>query len=135
MTHFFLRQMLAGTITCAVLAPALFGVAFAQEPLPRSMLIKLTRDQTGLICGSEVFRQCMGFDQRQCVAISERAIEKCLALLPDEITAATLQNSALASCPKKVYAAAGYSEERAQACFKKARAATAEQDSSTSDKK
>lgn len=98
------------------------GLAIAQDAIPKFLLVQLTRDQQNTICASEAFTQCMGFDQKQCVTLSEKAIETCLGPLPDEIDPVTLQNETLEACPHKVYADAGFAEDQAKACFEKAMA-------------
>lgn len=95
----------------------------AEEPIPKFLLVKLTRDQSTAICASEVFTQCMGFDLKQCLTVAERAILTCLGPLPDQIEPSKLSNGTLEACPQKVYAEAGYSEEKAEGCFDKAMAA------------
>ena len=99
------------------------GLVIAQDAIPKFLLIKLTQDQQKTICGSEVFTQCMGFDQDQCLALSNTAIETCLGPLPDEIDPLTLQNETLENCPNKIYAEAGFAEDQAKMCFEKAMAA------------
>ena len=101
-------------------------VVHAEEPIPKFLLVKLTRDQSSVICSSEVFTQCMGFDQKECLTVSEKAIDTCLGPLPDEIDPTKLQNGTLEACPHKVYEEAGYSEEKAKECFDKAMAAAGE---------
>jgi len=59
---------------CAMVTLSIPGVVTSQdESLSRTLLIKLSRDQYQTLCGSEVFTQCMGFSQQQCLSISEDA--------------------------------------------------------------
>ena len=102
------------------------ATVFAEEPIPKFLLVKLTRDQSSAICSSQAFTQCMGFDQKQCMMVSEKAIETCLGPLPDKIDPTKLQNGTLEACPQKVYQDAGYSEDKAKECFDKAMAETNE---------
>jgi len=102
---------------------SIVGLAMAQDAIPKILLIKLTQDQQNTICASEIFTQCMGFDQEQCLALSNTAIETCLGPLPDQIDPLTLQNETLENCPHKVYADAGFAEDQAKICFDKAMAA------------
>ena len=96
----------------------------AQEPaadkLSKQVLLQLSRDQSQVLCGSEVFTQCMGFDQTQCLAISEKALQKCLGPLPDTILLSELKNETLEACPQSVYTDEGYSDEKAQTCLQEA---------------
>lgn len=91
-----------------------------QTPIPKFLLIKLTRDQASAMCSSEVFTQCMEFTEEKCSDLSEQAIELCLAPLPDEIDPETLQNSTLEECPQQIYKKENLSEEKAKMCFQKA---------------
>jgi len=88
--------------------------------IPRDAIIDMTRAQSGVICSSEIFLGCMGFDGTTCLSLSESAIDRCLAPLPAEIDPATLDNATLESCPMAVYEEAGYGRLEADACFSKA---------------
>ena len=90
------------------------------DKVSKLLLIKLSREQSYALCQSEVFTQCMGFDKDACFNLSEKAVQQCLAPLPDTIKLADLQNDSLEVCPQEVYAEAGYSEEKAQACLQEA---------------
>ncbi|MEM7258429.1 MAG: hypothetical protein AAF404_13710 [Pseudomonadota bacterium] len=90
------------------------------DKLSKLVLMKLSRDQSQALCESAVFTQCMGFDQQQCLTLSEKALQKCLGPLPDTIKLSDLQNETLEACPQSVYTEAGYAEEKAQACLQEA---------------
>lgn len=109
----------AGSIWCTG------SVAQSQEMLARELLVDMARSQFTVLCESEVFASCMGFTAKTCLVLSETAIDKCLMPLPKEIDPADLDNAALESCPKEVYAEAGFAEEQAGLCFDKAMEAAA----------
>ena len=90
------------------------------QSLSRFLLIKLARDQSNVLCGSEVFTQCMGFSQTQCMELSEKSIEQCLLPLPERIELDMLESETLESCPKLVYQEAGFEDEKAQMCLSEA---------------
>ena len=92
----------------------------AQDKLAKSVLIELSREQSRVLCNSEVFTSGMGFDQNSCIELSEKAVQQCLMPLPDTIDLASLDNDAIEACPREVYEEAGYSEEKAQVCLQKA---------------
>ena len=92
----------------------------AQDKLSKSVLIELSREQSKVLCSSEVFTSCMGFEQNSCIELSEKAVQQCLMPLPDTIDLASLDNDAIEACPREVYEEAGYSEEKAQVCLQKA---------------
>jgi len=113
--------------TCRFLSVFILGstvlsgsVAVSEEMIPRALLVDMARNQYSVLCQSEAFASCMGFTSESCLAISESAIEQCLLPLPEGIVLEELDNDALESCPKNVYAEAGYSEEKAGMCFDKA---------------
>ena len=110
---------LAGSIWCSG------SVAQSQEMLARELLVNMARSQFSVLCQSEVFAHCMGFTSQACLELSESAIDQCLMSLPKEIDPVNLDNAALESCPKDIYADAGYSEEKAGLCFDKAMQASA----------
>ena len=85
--------------------------------IPRAAIVDMTRAQTRVICTSEPFLSCMGFEARVCLALAEEAIDRCLMPLPPEIDPAGLDNATLEACPREVYAEAGYTEEKARPCF------------------
>jgi len=101
------------------------SVAQSQEMLARELLVDIARNQFSVLCQSEVFASCMGFTSQACLDLSESAIEQCLMPLPKEINPDELDNAALESCPKEIYADAGFSEEQAGLCFDKAMEASA----------
>lgn len=88
--------------------------------MPKNLLIKLSRDQGGILCNSETFTSCMNFSKSECLAISEQAIKQCIEPLPDEIDLKTLDNDTIEACPRDIYKEAGYPDEKAQACLQKA---------------
>ena len=96
------------------------GSVHAQDKLSKFSLIKLSRDQSAVLCQSKVFTQCMAFTEARCLELSEKALEKCMGPLPDTINLAELQNDTLEACPKEVYEKAGYAEEKAQQCLQEA---------------
>ena len=92
----------------------------AQDKLSKFLLIKLSREQSQVLCTSPSFTSCMGFSEQVCFEVSEKALEQCIVPLPDTIFLQDLSNDVLEACPQKVYADAGYSEEKAAACLQKA---------------
>jgi hypothetical protein len=113
-----LRQALSAS----VLGTALLSGSIAQsdEMIQRALLVEMARNQFSILCNSAAFASCMGFTAESCMTLSEQAISQCLLPLPKEISPEKLENSALESCPKGVYADAGFSEEKAEVCFDKA---------------
>ncbi len=120
-----------GKIGCQTIAPVaamvtalacgtLSTAVYSQDKLSKFLLIKLSRDQSAVLCKSTVFTGCMAFTEEQCLELSEKALEQCLAPLPDTIDLAELQNEALEACPKDVYDKAGFSDEKAQQCLAEA---------------
>lgn len=96
------------------------GWVVAEDKLSKFLLIKISREQSQVLCTSEIFTQCMGFTETACLDLSEKAVEQCLAPLPDTISLAELDNDALEACPQGVYAEAGYTDEKAVECLQKA---------------
>jgi len=112
--------ILNAIVAVMILTLSVPTVSFAAgDDIPKFVLIKLTRDQAGTMCASKTFTECMGFTQEKCVALSEQAIELCLAPLPDEISPDTLKNSTLEECPQQIYKKEGFTEEKAKTCFAK----------------
>lgn len=109
-----LRTSLLATIGVGLLAS---HIAIAEDKLSKFLLIKLSREQSKVLCGSEGFNACMGFTQEACMELSEKALRQCIMPLADSISLAELDNDALEACPQKVYADAGYSEEKAKTCI------------------
>ncbi len=105
--------MMAGLVAGSVIPVT----AQEPEPIPKFLLIKLTRDQFSSMCGTPEFTQCMGFDEQQCLEISNKAIDTCLGPLPAAIDPTALENDALEACPQKVFNEAGFAEEKAKQCF------------------
>jgi len=105
-------------VSLIVLVPVLAlqsGSVFSQDQsLSRFLLIKLSRDQSAVLCGSEKFTQCMGFSEKECLILSEKAVEQCLMPLPERIELDQLSNDTIESCPRLVYEEAGYPDEKAQ---------------------
>lgn len=117
-----LNSILIGVLALAVAATGFGGWAVAQdkEKISKFLLLKLSRDQSQVLCTAEVFTSCMGFSEQVCFEVSEKALEQCIVPLPDTIFLQDLSNDVLEACPQKVYADAGYSEEKAAACLQKA---------------
>jgi hypothetical protein len=117
-----LNILLLSTIFTATAATMALQVHAQQghEKISKELLINLSREQSNVLCESSVFTSCMGFDKEACFDLSEEAVQQCLAPLPDTIKLAELQNESLESCPQEVYAKAGYTDEKAQACLQKA---------------
>jgi hypothetical protein len=109
-------------LSASVLGTALLSGSIGQsdEMIPRALLVDMARNQFSILCNSEAFASCMGFTTELCMALSEQAISQCLLPLPKEISPEKLENSALESCPKGVYAGGGFSEEKADVCFDRA---------------
>ena len=108
------------SIIAALVAGTISTAAYAEDKLSKFLLIKLSREQSAVLCTSEVFTQCMAFTTEQCLDLSEKAVEECLAPLPDTINLEELQNDVLEACPKEVYDKAGYSEDKALQCLQEA---------------
>jgi hypothetical protein len=119
---FFRHTTFRHTLSASLLGAALSSGSSAQsdEMIPRALLVEMARNQFSILCQSEAFASCMGFTAKSCMDLSEQAIKQCLLPLPKEISPEKLENSALESCPKGVYADAGFSEEKAEVCFDKA---------------
>lgn len=96
------------------------GQVYSQDKVSKFLLIKLSRDQSKVLCTSEEFTSCMGFTEQACNEISESALQQCILPLPDTIDLAELDNDVLEACPQKVYADAGFSDEKAVMCLQKA---------------
>jgi len=110
--------MFAIAVALISLQPA--SVQAQDDGLSKFLLIKISREQSSVLCGHEKFTQCMAFTKEQCLALSEKAVEKCLQPLPERIDLAKLGNDAIESCPKQVYEDAGFAEEKAQQCLSEA---------------
>ncbi|MFK7855343.1 MAG: hypothetical protein AB8B79_14565 [Granulosicoccus sp.] len=116
------------TVAALALASSLWcsgSLAQDQDTLARGLLVDMARSQYSVMCQSEVFASCMGFAAQACLDLSESAIEMCLMPLPEEVNLQELDNAALESCPKDIFADAGYSEDKAKMCFDKAMEAEA----------
>lgn len=92
----------------------------SDELIPRALLVDLANGQFNVLCNTEAFASCMGFSQSECKRLSDSAIKQCLMPLPEQIDPEKLDNDALESCPKDVFADAGHSEEKAGMCFDEA---------------
>ncbi len=119
---FLQRATLATTASAIALSLLLAGpsATVAQDKLSKFLLIKLSREQSAVLCGSEIYTQCMGFSADSCTSLSEKAIDMCLSSLPDTINLSQLDNDTLEACPRVVYEEAGYNEGKALACLQKA---------------
>ena len=117
-----LKSLQAGVLVVAVAATGIGGWALAQDQdkLSKFLLIKLSREQSQVLCTTPAFTSCMGFSEQACFEVSEKALEQCIAPLPDTIMLEDLSNDVLEACPQKVYADAGYSEEKAVSCIQEA---------------
>ncbi len=125
--HRFTTSSISMGLAAALLYSGSIVPTFAQssELIPRALLEDMARQQYSVLCESEVFVQCMGFVESACTDLSESAIKQCLLPLPDEISPENLDNDALESCPKQVFADAGFTEEKAGLCFDEAMEADA----------
>lgn len=115
-----LQMIVSGVIAATLISLPLLSLTHAQEKLSKTLLLELSRGQSTVLCKSEIFTRCMGFTQKQCLQLSEKALQECLGPLPDTINLADLQNDAIEACPKQVYAEAGFSDEKAQQCLQQA---------------
>ena len=116
------KSIQIGMLVLAAGATGVGGWAFAQEKekISKFLLIKLSRDQSQVLCTSPEFTSCMGFSEQVCLEVSEKALEQCIVPLPDTIFLQDLNSDVLEVCPQKVYADAGYSEDKAAACLQEA---------------
>lgn len=122
------KQTKIVTLGGGLLALIIIGISTSSSPvlsqsremIPRALLEDMAKRQYSILCSSEAFTSCMGFSGNVCNEIASDAIKQCLLPLPSEIDPIELDNSALESCPKQVFANAGYSEEKAVECFDEA---------------
>ncbi|NND91797.1 MAG: hypothetical protein HKN42_13130 [Granulosicoccus sp.] len=117
------RRTLSRRIAVAGIASLVIvggDLASSQEMIPRTLLVEMARNQFSVLCQSDSFASCMGFSTGTCLKLSETAIAQCLLPLPAEISPKNLQNRVLESCPKSVFAKAGFTEEKAGPCFDQA---------------
>lgn len=91
-----------------------------EDKLSKFLLIKLSREQSQVLCQSEVFTACMGFTEQACLELSEEALQQCIVPLPDTINLQDLNSEVLEACPQEVYEEAGYRNEKATACLEEA---------------
>lgn len=122
---FSIKSMKKNTLSTALfialaVSASNITVGQSEDMIQRALLVDMARSQYNTLCGSEIFKQCMGFTDASCSDLSSTAIEQCLLTLPEEISPETLDNSALESCPKQVFEEAGFTEEQAGICFDKA---------------
>lgn len=111
--------LLAGALS--VLVAATSGViAQDTDKLSKFLLIELSREQSQVLCQSEVFTSCMGFSEQTCFDLSEKALQQCIVPLPDTVFLRDLNSEVLEVCPQAVYSEAGYSNDKAAACLQKA---------------
>ena len=117
-----LKSIQIGFLALAVAGIGFGGWAVAQdkEKLSKFLLLKLSRDQSQVLCTAQAFTSCMGFTEEVCLEVSEKALQQCIVPLPDTILLQDLNSEVLEVCPQKVYADAGYTEEKAAACLQKA---------------
>lgn len=101
----------SGPILCAVA----LGVR-AEAPIPKALLIGMALEQSAVLCASDAFTACMGFDEERCFSLARETVETCFGPLPDEIDPAALDPATLEACPLEVYANAGFDEDRAAKC-------------------
>lgn len=117
----FAIPCVAACVAACVLFAGSVSISLAQEPsVSRILLIKLSREQSAVLCGSSVFTECMGFTKSECTEISEQAVQQCLMPLPETINLTELDNEAIEACPKKVFDDAGYKEDKALECLENA---------------
>lgn len=118
----YLKSIQIGLLVLAVAATGFGGWAVAQDEdkLSKFLLIKLSREQSRVLCTAPAFTSCMGFSEEVCLEVSEKALQQCLVPLPDTILLQDLDNDVLEACPQRVYEESGYSEEKAAACLQKA---------------
>lgn len=97
------------------------GWAIAQDPgkISKFLLLKLSRDQSQVLCASEAFTSCMGFTAQVCLELSEKALQQCIAPLPDTVLLQNLNSEVLEVCPQQVYEEAGFSNDKASECLQK----------------
>jgi len=79
-----LKSIQVGVLALAVAATGIGGWAVAQdkEKISKFLLLKLSRDQSQVLCTAEAFTSCMGFSEQVCFEVSEKALEQCIAPLP-----------------------------------------------------
>jgi hypothetical protein len=113
------KAFVLSSIAALTLAQPMAGFAQDQN-IPKNALIQMVRDNASFLCKTPTFTQCMGFSQQRCDELTDVAIDTCLRPLPDSINPAELKNESLEDCPQKVYADAGFSEDKAKMCFDEA---------------
>jgi len=105
---------------CFACVPPTVAMAQEGEKVQRKLLEDMARQQYSVLCASPEFAQCMGFSRSLCADLADKAISQCLLPLPVEISLQELENDVLESCPQKVFADAGFSEQMAGECFDQA---------------
>ena len=113
-------QAAALAIVIAATGAGGWVIAADSDKISKFLLIKLSRDQSQVLCQSEVFTSCMGFTAQACSDLSEKALQQCIMPLPDTISLQDLNPEVLEACPAQVHADAGYSNEKAAACLQEA---------------
>lgn len=120
-------EVLAGALAVLVVAGGVGGWAVAQEPnkqetdkISKFLIMKLSREQSQVLCQSEVFTSCMDFSEQACLELSEKALQQCIVPLPETIQLQDLNSDVLELCPQQVYDEAGYSNDKAAACLEQA---------------
>ncbi len=120
------RPALSGWITITLFAViaviavvGISGLTLAQDAgkMSKFLLMKMSRDQSEVLCKSEAFTSCMGFTAQACLELSEKALEQCIMPLPDTILLQDLNSEVLESCPQQIYSEAGLSNEKAAECL------------------
>lgn len=126
-THGITRPISLKLIPVCVLGLAIAvtgfcGWAVAQDNgnLSKFLLIKLSREQSKVLCAAPEFTACMDFSEQLCLELSEKALQQCIVPLPDTISLQKLNSDVLEVCPQTVYSDAGYGEDKAAACLQKA---------------
>jgi hypothetical protein len=116
-SNFIHRAKRTGSIAVVCVLISVPAVLSAQESLPRELLVQMYKDQSSQLCTLKSFTQCMNFSEKECLALSEQAVQQCLMPLPEKIILSELKNDSIEACPKQVYEDAGYSDEKAKACL------------------
>ena len=116
-TDFTRHAKRAGCIAAMCMLTSAPTALNAQESLPRELLVQMYKDQSNQLCALKSFTECMNFSEKECLALSEQAVQQCLMPLPEKIILSELENDSIEACPKQVYEDAGYSDEKAKACL------------------
>jgi len=78
----YLKSIQIGLLVLAVAATGFGGWAVAQDEdkLSKFLLIKLSREQSRVLCTAPAFTSCMGFSEEVCLEVSEKALQQCLVI-------------------------------------------------------